>query len=82
MFSILLHTCRTVVLQQLEESGCEAMLELLSQLCAGLESARGERRKTLSALQVKRNQVDQFARITVSQWSRKHQATTEFQLLE
>ena len=42
------------------------MLETLSSLCAGLESAKTQRAQALSALQLKKDRIEQFAKMTVS----------------
>ena len=65
MAATLLVACRAVVLQQLEESGCEAVLKTLSLLCTDLESAKSQRGRGLAALQLKRDRIDQFAKMTV-----------------
>lgn len=57
---------RGVVFQRLEESGCEAMLEMLTRLCEGLESSKARRSQGLWALQDKRDRINKFAGITVS----------------
>ena len=57
---------RGVVLQRLDESGCGTMLEMLTKLCAGLESTKAQRKAALSVLQEKRDKIDQFATSTVS----------------
>ena len=57
--------CRAVVMQRLEESGCEATLGTLLSFCEGLASAKAERGQALAALEGKRERIDQFARMTV-----------------
>lgn len=52
--------------QRLEESGCQGMLDTLAVVCAELEGARAERREALATLQAKKQQIDQFAKTTVS----------------
>ena len=42
------------------------MLESLSSLCAGLNSAKSQRREALDTLQVKKEHINQFAQLTVS----------------
>ncbi len=52
--------------QQLEESGCQGMLDTLALVCAELEWTRTQRRETLATLQTKKEQIEQFAKTTVS----------------
>ena len=58
--------CRSRLHLELEAEGCSAALQALSSLCAGLSSARDQRRAALKQLRLKHSKIQEFARAAVS----------------
>lgn len=62
--------------QQLEESGCQGVLDTLAEVCAELERTRAQRKEALATLQAKKERIDEFAKTTVSTAPYKARAIT------